>query len=157
MTYRQIKDIVAWMQQVHRQLQFRLDEPIVTDSRTQSILLALRREERELQVILARYHAQGEGAILETWLQYVPDDDVCATLAAVEFSSEMSPDEIVVRKLKIDQALATLLGQLAEETSVPRIQEFFRNLREHVESRMARQAWRVCEYQGSETPPTLEL
>lgn len=156
MTYQQVRDIVARIRRCHQQLRDALDTPgnRAKDSRTQLILDSLRREEQELQLLLGRYGAQGEESLLNTWLQYVPDDDLAQIVASIEFGPELTAEEVVIRKLEFDNALIDLLETLSEETSAPRIREFFRSLVENAESRRSRQVWRIREYQGNGDPPS---
>jgi hypothetical protein len=117
------------------------------------MLEALHQEEQELQKVLGRYKAQEQDALLDTWLQYVPDDEVQAALASMDFTPDMPADEVVARKLEFDQALADLLRRLADETSVPRVEEFFRQLLENSETRTSQKAWSLREYQAEAEPP----
>jgi hypothetical protein len=158
MTYQQVRDVVKLLRRSHQQLRDALEQhrSRSQDSRTRLMLEALRREEQQLQIALARYDAQGQEALLDTWLQYVPDEELRQAQEAIEFTPDMTAEEVVVRKLTYDQALLDLLGQLCAETSVPRVQEFFCNLRDNVESRTAGQVWSVRDFEKGEDPPAAE-
>jgi hypothetical protein len=158
MNYQQVRDVVKLLRRSHQQLRDALEEPRCRsgDAWTRQMLEALRREEQELQIVLARYGAEGEDSVLNTWLQYVPDDELRSVQTAIEFTPDMSAEDVVVRKLAYDQALLDLLRQLCEETSVPRVQEFFCSLRDNVESRTARQVWSVREFPEGAPPPVAE-
>ena len=155
MNYQQVRDVVKLLRHSHQQLRDALEEPRSrsADTWTQQMLEALRQEEQELQLVLARYGAEGEESVLNTWLQYVSDDALRSVQTAIEFAPEMTAEDVVVRKLEYDQTLLDLLHHLCEETSVPRVQEFFCSLRDNVESRTARQVWSVREFQDGATPP----
>ncbi|MCA9108537.1 MAG: hypothetical protein KDA52_01200 [Planctomycetaceae bacterium] len=158
MTYKQVRDVVNLMRRSHQQLREVLERPRSRsgDTRTQLILEALRRDEHELQIALARHGAEGQAALLDTWLQYVPDDEIQQTLNSIDFTPEMTADEVVVRKLEFDRSIKDLLRVLAEQTAVPCVQEFFTALLENLESRMVQRAWSVREYQAGAEPPTQE-
>lgn len=158
MTYKQVRDVVKTMREAHQQLRKALERPTSQspDARTKLMLEVLRREEQELQLALARYGAEGQTALLDTWLQYVPDGEVRQALDEIDFTPKMSAEEVVAHKLEFDQALSELLSQLAGQTAVPRVQEFFTTLLENIESRMSQQAWSVREYQAGAEPPQPE-
>ena len=155
MTYQQVRDVVARIRRCHQRLRDALDTPgnRARDHRTQEMLDALRREEQELQLLLGRYGAQGEESLLDTWLQYVPDDDVSQIASSIEFGPELTPEDVVIRKLEFDNALIDLLETLAEETSAPRVREFFRTMVENARSRRSRRVWSIREFQADGSPP----
>lgn len=148
MTYQQVRDVVLWLRRTHLQMRdlLRQSKSQTTDPWIDLTFAALLQDEHELQRLLARYGAQDDGPLLDTWLQYVPDEELALALAATEFGPNLPADEIVARLLRFDQAVITLLQRLSEETAVPRVQDFFSGLREHIESRAARQALLVQEY-----------
>lgn len=154
-TYQQVRDVVSRIRTAHQQLRDALERPRpdAPDSRTRRQLETLCHEEQELQVALAKHLADGADPPLDTWLQYVPDEDVFESLESIEFTPGMSADEVVAVKQEFDQALIALLRQLAETTAVPRVQEFFESLLLEIESRTSRESWNLREYQGDEEPP----
>ena len=155
MTYQQVRDVISQMRKAHQRIRDALEEPQSEspDPRTRMMLEALQQEEQELQKVLARSGAQEDDGLLDTWLQYVPDEEVQQVLACMEFAADMPADEIVARKREFDQAMADLLRRLADETSVPRVEEFFRRLLENIETRTAQKAWSLREYQAEAEPP----
>lgn len=159
MTYQQIRDVVHRMRTSHQQLRDSLESPRsrAGDSRTRLMLEALRREEQDLQLVLGLHGINGDEALLDTWLQYVPDDELFETLESIEFTPDLSPDEVMARKLSYDQALISLLQQLVGQTSVPRVQEFFSTLLKNTRSRTAQQVWQIREYQTGGEPPEPEV
>jgi len=158
MTYQQVRDVVRKMRGAHQQLRDALERPRsqTGDARTRLMLEALRREEQELQLALAQYGTQGQESLLNTWLQYVPDEEVMDTLDRIEFTPEMSADEVVAAKLDFDQALMALLRQLAEQTAAPRVRELFTTLLENIQSRTSAQVWSIREFQADAEPPDPE-
>lgn len=158
MNYQQVRDVVKILRQSHQQLRDALEEPRSRSDNgwTRRMLEALRDEEQDLQITLARYGSDGDHAVLNTWLQYVPDEALSRVQSAIEFTPQMTAEDVVVRKLAYDQALLDLLRHLCEETSVPSVQEFFCSLRDNVESRTSRQVWSVREFQEGPQPPVEE-
>lgn len=154
-TFQQVRDVVSHIQAAHKQLRDALEQPRpdARDPRTRVMLEVLGREEQQLQVALAKYLADGSQALLDTWLQYVPDEDLLTTLHSIRFTRDMSPDEAVARKLEFDEALMALLRQLADETAVPQVREFFSSLLSELETVAAHESWSLREFQGTEQPP----
>lgn len=154
-TYLTVRDVVSRIRKAHQLMRDALERPrsVTTDERTRLILESLRKSEQGLQLTLARFENDGEEELLETWLQYVPNAELFESLDRIEFTPDLPADEVVSRKLSFDQSLLSLLRQLADETSVPRVQEFFHTILKNVESRVARQAWSVSEYQADAEPP----
>lgn len=155
MTYQQVRDVVARIRAAHQQLRDALEQPRTRakDARTRQMLENLRQEEQQLQIALAQSRSHEADDLLNTWLQYVPDEELVRTIAEIEFTPEMSAEDVVARKLHFDQALIDLLRQLSQETAVPRVQEFFGSLLEQAESRASQQSWSLREFQGDAEPP----
>lgn len=155
MTYQQVRDIVKRLRESHQQLRIALERPRsrTDDARTRLMLEELRREELDLQIILTRYEEESSEALLDTWLQYVPDQEVIDALNTMKFSPEMSADEVVAQKVKFDEAMLDLLKQLREQTAAPRIQSFFNTLFEYLKSRVSQSVWAIREFQADSEPP----
>ena len=156
MVFSQVRDVVALIRKAHQQLRQNLKDAMSQprDSRTKEIVDTLNREEQDLQRTLAECGAESQDSpLLDVWLQYIPDESLHDALTSVEFSSDLSADEVVVRKLQFDQALVTLLDQLAQTANPPSVKEFFELLSEHIATRATEQAWNVREYQADAEPP----
>ncbi|MCA9077995.1 MAG: hypothetical protein KDA93_23400 [Planctomycetaceae bacterium] len=157
MAYRQVRDVVDEILRAHEQmgrvLEHAQHESVSFDQDTQPILEELDREQRELQSILSRYGDKGEKALLDTWLQYVPDAEVQKSVASFEVTPQMSIHHLVRKKLEFDQALIALLKQLARGTSVPRVQEFFQTLLEYTQTQTSQQVWSMREVHETEKTP----
>jgi len=155
MSYQQVKDVIQQIRQAHQLLRDILEQPRhrAKDSRTRKLLEALREEEQQLQIILAKYQKQADQSLLNSWLQFTPDEELCRTISSIGFSSDMTVDEVVEHKFEFDQALIRLLRQFAESVSAPRVHEFFADLAEYHESTSTRQGWKVREFQGNSDPP----
>lgn len=154
-TYQQVRDVVARIRRAHQQLRDALEQPRprAKDSRTRAVLEKLWREEQQLQATLAKYLGNGADPPLDTWLQYVPDEEMLRTLDAIEFTPDMSAEQVVATKQEFDRALMALLRQLADETAVPQVQEFFSSLLGEMETRTSQESWDLREFQGDEEPP----
>lgn len=155
-TYLQVRDVLCRIREAHQKLRDALEQAqfLSADLWTQLILDTLRKHEQESQRILARHQESADEKLLDTWLQYVPDSELFEALTTVEITPDSSASHVVEHKLQFDQKLLELLRQLAEESGVPRVREFFQSLKASEESRIARQAWSVTEYQADSEVPT---
>ena len=155
MTYQQVRDVIERICYAQRRLRLSLEQPDawITDERTRLIFHTLEEEEQSLQEALARFGAEGEPKVLDTWIQFVADEQLDNSLDSIEFDPGMSADEVVAEKQKFDQALAELLEQLKNSVTLPRVEELFSSLLQHVETRSSQQAWQIREYQDHSEPP----
>ncbi|MCA9025291.1 MAG: hypothetical protein KDA86_08775 [Planctomycetaceae bacterium] len=157
MAYQQVRGVVDEIRRAHQQIGRALElsqhESFRIDQEARIILNEFRRAQRELELILSRYGAEGEDALLDTWLQYVPDAEVHKAVASFEVTLLMSLDDVVRKKLEFDQALIALLKQLAGGTSAPRVQEFFQTLLEYTQAETSQQVWSMREAHETEKTP----
>jgi hypothetical protein len=145
-TYEQVREVLDRMRKFHRRLRDALDEPgsRTKDLRSEYLLGLARREEQEMNQAIARYERDGASAgVLDTWLQYVPDGKAAEELREIDFTPDMTPDEIVEEKDKFDQNLAKFYRQLQVQTSIPRVSELFGQLADMTERRLAKRTWQI--------------
>ncbi|QDU82390.1 hypothetical protein Pla110_41450 [Polystyrenella longa] len=159
MAYQQVKDIVGILKAKHRQIRDALESP---RSRTKSakvalLLEGLRKDEQELQLMLGDAQKNGERQVLETWLQYVPDEELQATVKKIQFTEHMTIEQVIEEKMKFDLAMLEFLDHNIRETSIPKVEEFFTSLREYVRSRAAKHAWATREDHSDSELPQVEL
>ncbi len=150
MTFRQVKDIITLVRNCHRQLREWLELPRTRtrDDATARLMEMLRRDENALQIAMTQMGSDEDQAVLNTWLQYAPSEEVTDTLKLIRFDANLPIDEVLARKQRLDDALLRLYGQLASSCSAPRVQELFRRLHEYTESRVHSQSWAVRDPQG---------
>ncbi|MAT14582.1 MAG: hypothetical protein CMJ46_04850 [Planctomyces sp.] len=159
MAYETVRNIVELIRDKHRQMRDALEAP---RARAKSPKVAvtleyLQKDEQELQLMLGNAQSTGEKEVLDTWLQYIPDEELQATVAQTEFTPDMSVEDIIEEKMKFDQAMIEFLDHNIRETSIPRVEEFFKSLRDHVQSRAAQHAWATREEQAGSDLPQFEL
>lgn len=145
MTYEQVRDILTRIRSFHRRLRDELEQarPRSNDERTRFLLEVLRRDEQAMNIALGKYQQNGGVNVLATWIQYVPDEEAARLLHETRFTEDLTPEEMVNRKLEIDQALAELYGQLAEQTSAAQVAELFSSLADLTNQRLTDQGWQV--------------
>jgi len=154
MTYEQVRDILERIRSFHRRLRDALEEARSTskDERTQFLLEEIRRDEQAMNLALAKYQRHGVVNVLDTWIQYVPDEDARRLLRETNFNSDMNPDEMFARKSRIDQALAELYQRLAEQSSATQVVELFEGLARYTAQRLMDEGWNVLD--SDSAPPS---
>ena len=143
LTFQRVRDVYETAACCREQLRDKLRE--IRCSREpapeMTVLELLEEDERQTAAGLRRALEESEPAILDTWLQYVPDEETRRTLTELNLSAEMPVEDIVGRKQRFDQALAAMYRQLAREVSAERVVDIFNGLADEVDSRAARASW----------------
>lgn len=145
MAYQQIKDVIAHIRNCHRLLRDGLEQSRVRtdDAATARLMEGLRQDEHQLQLALTRIGADDNPSVLETWLQYPPNELLTTALQHVRFDKDMPIDQIVARKQEFDQVMLQTYQQLQSASSAPQFQEFFQHLIDYTETRIKNQSWAV--------------
>lgn len=153
--FERIGDILERTQAAHAQLLTVLEDiqQETSDARIETLLQIGRREQVEMQETLKSASNSDLEGIANVHLQYIPDDNGFNIVKTLDYSSSDSLDDVVRLKMQFDEALISLFGQLAEVTNTPRLNEFFKSLRDYVESAVQKQAWRLRDFQGETEPP----
>lgn len=98
------------------------------DRRTRALVEYMARHEQQLNAGLKAYEDDTAERILDTWLQFVPDENLEAVFADLDLRPDLSVDEVVERAMTFDRALIELYRALAETTEVPEIRDLFTSL-----------------------------
>ncbi|MEX0716455.1 MAG: hypothetical protein WD066_07710 [Planctomycetaceae bacterium] len=143
MAYRQVRDILKDIRNVHRQLAdfYESWDGRARDQRAAAVLTHVGRHEEFFKESLARYEPRAAEGILDTWIQYPPDETLNDALEEVGLSPEMSVDDVVEVVLRMDRALIEAYRQLADSTAAPRVKELFESLMELEETKNRSDAW----------------
>lgn len=130
MSVLQIRDVLGLIRGYHQGLAERLQSLSghVSDERVCMLLEYMAVHELSFVKTLASYQKDAGEGVLNTWLQFVPDDAIGDALSRLEFSAEMPAAEILNVVLAFDRALIEMYRELAAESSVPHVQELFANL-----------------------------
>lgn len=126
----QIKDILEHIRRYHHQLANQLEELKAheSDQRIRLLLDYMARHEINFEKTLSGYEKDTAKSILATWIKYVPDDAITEAANQLNLHGEMPADEILAAVMAFDRALTDMYRELADETSVPRVQELFTKL-----------------------------
>lgn len=143
MAYRQVRDILKDIRDCHRTLaDFYEDwEHHAQDQRAQAVLRHVGNHEEFFTEALARYEPRAAEGILDTWIQYPPDETLKDAFEEVELTPETSVDDVVEVVLRMDRALIDAYRQLADSTAAPRVTELFESLLELEETKNRNDAW----------------
>lgn len=143
MAYRQVRDILKDIEGFHRTLArfYREWESRSRDERAQALLAHVRRHEEFFKQSLARYEPRAAQGILDTWIQYPPDEQLNGALAEIEFHPDMCVDDVAEVVLRMDAALLEAYRQLADSTAAPSVSELFETLLELEETKNRSDAW----------------
>lgn len=147
MAYEQVQDILKRTREHHRRVRHALEhaEPDDDRQRADALLAEVQREESAMEALLEGYRGEGPDNVLETWIQYVEDEDVSDALQSLQLDSGASIEEIMTRKAELDDALAEYYAQLRDQVSAPKVQELFSSLHELIARRKEQAAWSVLE------------
>lgn len=99
----------------------------------------MQRREAALQEVLDHYEAdeaelggadkaEDAQSVLDTWLQYVPADEVQAAVARADIDRDTTVEKVVETALEVDRGLVKMHRNLAEKAGSERVQEFFESL-----------------------------
>ena len=88
----------------------------------------IRRSEKEMDRAIGQYEKEGDSAILDSWIQYIPTEDLEQFLNRTPMPSGGKPEDAVEWKQEFDKALAAFYRQMADQDAAPRVQEFFESL-----------------------------
>lgn len=126
----QIKEILDHIRRYHHQLANQLEElkSHQSDPRIRLLLEYMSRHEINFEKTLSGYEKDTAKSILETWIKYVPDDAITQAANQLKLHDEMSAGDILAAVIEFDRALTDMYRELADETSVPRVQELFTKL-----------------------------
>lgn len=143
MTYQQVSDILKAIQKHHQRFREALME--IEDRAgfedTESVARALKHHEQNWQKALAEYGEEGEQAVLNTWIQYAPDQGVHDMLSDIVITPEMTIGDVRQLFIRFHNSLVELYSTLKDEVAAPRAKEFFTRLLEQEETLTAEQAW----------------
>lgn len=145
MPFRQVRDVIRQLRDCHRSLREWLEQSRIriNNAAVAQMTQSLREDEHQLQLALSRIGADSDPAILDTWLQFSPDESLKQALNDVRFDCDMTIDDIVNRKQNFDRAMLNAYRQMQTVSAAPRVQALFDQLIEYSESRIQKQSWAI--------------
>lgn len=130
MSYERVGDILERIRNYHSRIRHAYQSLAGAhdDERLRILLEYMGRHENYFERSLGRYGAQEIDTIKQTYLQYVPDDQIKRSLEETELDPSMEPDEIVRRSIEFDRGLVTFYRGLATTQAPPRVRELFESM-----------------------------
>lgn len=147
MPFRKVDDILELVKSFHQKMRHALGR-VGEESNSETVEWLseqLRLHELHWQAALSGYEKQTAEGVLDTWLQYIPDEEVRAQLDAIEVRREMTLEELSDENVRFRQALIRLYESLANGSSAPRVQELFQQLLEFEQTKVAEQSQKIRE------------
>lgn len=132
MAWKQVRDVLKHVRDFYHQLH-EFYEGLADHTHDERLALLVKymgRHEENIHRALDQYEKQAAEAILNTWLQYVPDESLEAALKDLEVHPEMTVEDVIECSMQLDRALIDLYSGLGSEVNAPRVQEMFTSLLE---------------------------
>ena len=145
-SYTTVRDILRQVSHWHRELLDHCCEGDAADADEAFRPLAeyLTIHERSLQRVLDQDGTQEQDTVLNTWLQYVPAEEVEKVINRWKLKEHPAAEEVTALVLEFDDALIEFYKSLANQAQAPpRINEVFQNLLEAEEWQRLRNAWSI--------------
>lgn len=130
MHYKTVKDVVDHSRRLHQQIS-QLYQDIKQEQsqeRVRMLLDYLQRHEDHLEESLDKFEKDKSQKVLDSWFQYVPDQDISAVLEQIEITDHMSVDEVILMALKLDDYFIDLYEGMVEHSSSSAVKSVFQNL-----------------------------
>ena len=130
MHYQTVKDVVDHSRQLHQDisgLYAKLSED-QTQVRVGMLLEYLKRHEDNLEQSLDQFESDKSQKVLDSWLQYTPDQDVSDVLVGLTISDHMSTDQVVDMALKLDDFFIELYQEIIDHSASSSVKVVFQNL-----------------------------
>ena len=130
MRFHQVREVIEWAVQTHANLAHQYDQAscACVDERTRMALRYLADHERQMQIALARYLADGSEHrnVLETWFDDTtefPQPTVVARLCAA--AGDKANEDLLANALAIHKTMEDLYRQHTETASIGDERDFF--------------------------------
>lgn len=147
-SYKTVREILNQVSIWHHELLeqcYEGDEPEQHDP-YRPLMEYLSEHERAAKHVLDRYKPSERETILNTWLQYVPGEQVDEVFRKRDLEEAQAPEEVVAMILEFDNALVELYKTLANQSQAhPRVNELFQGLLDMEEWQRLRNAYAVRE------------
>lgn len=156
MPYNKVQDLLELVQVFHHNMQEALKQ-IQQESYSNTVEWLsdqIRRYELHWQAALADYEKHGTQGVLDTWLQFVPDDPVRKEINSITVHPDMTLEDLTEINMRFRNALIDLYQTLATASAAPRVQELFQQLLQQEQAVIAQQSLKTRESSlvESETP-----
>ena len=130
MHYQTVKDVVDHSRQLHQDISglYAKHSEDQTQVRVGMLLEYLKRHEDNLEQSLDQFESDKSQKVLDSWLQYTPDQDVSDVLVGLTISDHMSTDQVVDMALKLDDFFIELYQEIIDHSASSSVKVVFQNL-----------------------------
>ena len=131
MAYMQLRDILAKIKRVHREVSDCCAESAESsDERIGLLADYFQGWQESMGRSIASFEESEREAILDTWVQFVPKQDVDKGVESMRRARGEDADTVVSEALNVQQKTAALVSQLAESMKVPAVSQMLAELSE---------------------------
>jgi hypothetical protein len=133
--FKQVKDILTQIQNIQNDLNnYYTGISGKTDREKVKILLDSVKETKNKMVnSIEEYKEHGNIDILNTWIQYSPENPVHFDEAEYSITTDMNVEEVVKRIIRHDNWLDTIYEYIAETASSTAVRNVFENMHQNLE------------------------
>ncbi len=130
MPARQVSDILNDIRSVHRKLAARYRElnAAASDERVKLLLEDMQHREQQFEQCVGQYVSDDGSAILDTWLQFVPEEGIRIDRIADWLAEPKDLAGLVAETLAVNAALCETYRAMAKEAPTPELHELFLSL-----------------------------
>lgn len=158
MSFQQIRDILKKMARYHDELHEFVAAAIEAngtaiedDGRREWLMKYVEVQTRAVSDALAQPPSAGNRIILETWLQYVPDEEIQRCLRKMKSTTNPDWEELLEHVEGFDLALRNFCSTLADQTSVSGIREMFEMIGSQSQHYLEQSVWGMRSNGGPES------
>ena len=128
--FKKVSDILEYLQKVHEDVSdyYQRLADKEDKEKVQIFLDYLREHNDNLKEIIRRYEEEGDNSLLDTWIQYSPQNTIRLEMEIIDFNPKMTIDEILEKALILDNWLENYYDYIAENAPSTRLKEVFYNL-----------------------------
>lgn len=136
MAYQRVRDVLDHVTDLHERLRGLAVRATDGTSDERSVILGEFIEEHEGRVrkAIAKAAPASDDLVLDTWLQFAPNEQVEKEIEAlrreVDSHPDMDPHVLVSRLVQVQSSIVRLYEILEAESNAPRVREFFASLKE---------------------------
>jgi hypothetical protein len=132
--FKKVRDILKNLQSVHNQINdyYNHLSNTVEKEKVKILVDHINQNKLTFKNVLKKYEHEGKQLLLDTWIQYTPEESLKQELDELELKSEMSIDEVIQIAVDFDDWLENYYQYMAETVTSTNLKAFFSNLMESV-------------------------
>ncbi len=131
-TFKQVSEILEFSRDFHQRCED-LYKQLSGKAESYALGLVLEQMERHEQAMtqcMDRYRHQAPAAIMDTWVQFAPEESADAIIRDLTTGNPISPEVVFAFGKKLDAALTGMYQHLAENAESEEVRDLFSGLLE---------------------------